>query len=373
MVSKLNINLANMWKTVINTNTSMSNMTNNVTNNSTFEVLFSQTEYNILSATLILIIATIVLGNASVLYIMYHDKNMRTPMYNLIASLAASDLGVGISTAPLTFTTVYNKGEWVLGHSACVYQALANSTFFIATMVTLMAMTMEKYFAIVRPLSRFVTPKRTKRFVAAAWILTLLISALPLIGFGRYGLSVTTMSCGIAFPKVASERMYLMLTLLLGFILPLAVMIIANCIIFKAIRKHSKRLRKHVQSKASKAGINASKKHFTVTVLIILAVFIVSWTPFLLLVVTAETADKAQNMPGFLGALAYWCGYAASAWNPIIYITRNARFRRGARKLVNTILCRRTETLSNSGSVTNVALSVRLENTANDNRRFNTM
>jgi len=329
----------------------------NATNNKTSPgatLLFSQTEYTIQAAFLLLIIVLIVLGNSLLLFILYHDKNMRTPMYILIASLAVSDFGVGVSTAPLTLVTVFSDGQWVLGDSACIFQAMANSTFFIATMLTLTAMTMEKFFSIVRPLSRFVTPKRTKRFVIVAWVLTLLFSTLPLVGFGRYGINSTTQSCGLAFPNTASERIYLMLTLFLGFMLPLGVMIVANIIIFIAIRKHSARLQRHVQGRRAKAGISASQKHFTVTVLIILAVFILSWTPFLVLAVTAENRNSAQEMPRFLGILAYWCGYAASAWNPVIYVTRNRRFREGIRFIRDKILCRepvpsnRTTSVSNS-------------------------
>ena len=268
---------------------------------------------------------------------------MRTPQFLLITSLACSDLGVGIATAPLTMVTAFNKGESVLGSTACQYQAIANSTFYIATMLTLMAMTMEKYFSIVRPLSRFVTPKRTGRFIVGAWVSTLIISMLPLVGFGRYDENKTTQSCGIAFPKLASERLFLILILFSGSVMPLFVMIVANTVIFVAVRRHSKRLRRHARGQAAKEGILASQKHFTITIVIILVVFISSWTPFFSLAITAELTDSADNIPPFLGVLAYWCGYAASAWNPVIYITRNRRFRRGAIGIKNILLCRQTD------------------------------
>ena len=345
----------------------LANLTNNMKNDSSTR-LFSPAEHNIQAAFLLLIVLLIVIGSTMLLAIIYHSKNMRTPMYILIASLAVSDFGVGISTAPLTIVIAFNNGQWVLGDYACTFQAMANSTFFIATMLTLMAMTMEKYFSIVRPLSRFITEKRTKRFVVAAWVLTLLFSSLPLLGFGRYGFNKTTQSCGLAFPDTAIERVYLVLTSFLGFVLPLGVMCVANVIIFMAIRKHSKRLKRHVQGRAAKAGVTASQKHFTVTVLIILAVFIVSWTPFLILAVTAESTDSAKNMPRVLGVIAYWCGYAASAWNPIIYVSRNRRFREGAKHLRDRILCRESGALSRRASVCNGVNSVRRVSNVIDNR-----
>lgn len=265
---------------------------------------------------------------------------MRTPQYMLIGSLAVSDFGVGIGTAPLTLVTACNNGQWYLGESACTYQAMANATFFMATMLTLMAMTMEKYFSIVRPLSRFVTGNRTKKFIVMAWLFPLIFSCLPTVGIGRFGSSTTTQSCGIAFPKTPPERVYLMLTFVLGIVFPIGVMIIAYIIIFKAICSHSKRLKRHVRGEAAKAGITASQKHFTITVAIILAVFIASWTPFLLLVVAAERTESVEELPPFLGVLAYWFGYAASAWNPVIYVTRNRRFRQGAVQMRDMIFCR---------------------------------
>ena len=336
----------------------------NVTPDAT--VLFSPTEYNLQAASLLLIVILIIVGNTSLLFIIYRDRNMRTPMYILITSLAVSDLGVGTSTAPLTLFAAFNNGQWLLGDGACTFQAMANSTFFIATMLNLMAMTMEKYFSIVRPLSRFVTKKRTKRVVILIWILTLLFSILPLVGVGRYGRNTTTQSCGLAFPKTAIERVYLILTLFVGFILPLGVMSVANVIIFMAIRKHSKRVRRHVRGKAAKAGISTSQKHFTVTVLIILAVFIVSWTPFLFLIITAENTDNAKDMPPFLGVVAYWFGYAASAWNPVIYVTRNRRIRKGARYMRDKLFCRKSKFDNRRESVGSAVYSIRREsNVAN--------
>eukprot|EP00795_Rhopilema_esculentum_P014604 gene14604-5683_t len=138
------------------------------------DTLFTNTEYTLQAMLLLLIILIIVIGNIVTLCIIYRDRNMRTPQFLLITSLACSDLGVGIATAPLTMVTAFNKGDWVLGNMACQYQAIANSTFYIATMLTLMAMTMEKYFSIVRPLSRFITPKRTRRFIVGAWVSTLI-------------------------------------------------------------------------------------------------------------------------------------------------------------------------------------------------------
>ena len=344
----------------------LANITNNMTEYSSTR-LFSPIEYNIQAAFLLLIVLLIVIGNTLLFVIIYNNKSMRTPMYILITSLAVSDFGVGISTAPLTLAIAFNNGQWVLGDSVCTFQAMANSTFFIATMLTLMAMTMEKYFSIVRPLSRFITQKRTKRFVVVAWVLTLLLSTLPLLGIGRYGFNKTTQSCGLAFPDTTIERIYLVITLFLGFVLPLGVMSIANVIIFMAIRKHSKRLRRHAQGIAAKAGVTASQKHFTMTVLIILAVFIVSWTPFLILAVTAESADSAMNMPRVLGVVAYWCGYAASAWNPIIYVSRNRRFREGARHWRDRIFCRKTAALDRRTSVSGV-YSIRRVSNVTDNR-----
>eukprot|EP00112_Aurelia_sp_Birch-Aquarium-sp1_P015641 Seg349.3 transcript_id=Seg349.3/GoldUCD/mRNA.D3Y31 product="Rhodopsin GQ-coupled" protein_id=Seg349.3/GoldUCD/D3Y31 len=282
------------------------------------------------------------MGNSTVLLIIYRDRNMRTPQYLLIANLACSDIGIGLATSPLTVATAFNQGEWALGTGICQYQAFANSSFFMVTMLTLMAMTMEKYFSIVRPLSRFVTRRRTQKFIAGAWILTFVIASFPLLGFSSYGINGTTQSCGIAYPKRTLEKLYLVMVLFLGFALPLCVMTIANARIFLAVRQHSKRLKKHAQSNVAKAGIVASQKHFTITVVIILVLFVTSWTPFFLLATVAEGSDRAEEIPPFLGVLAYWCGYAASAWNPIVYVTRNRRFRHGVTKILNEVLCKKS-------------------------------
>ena len=307
--------------------------------NSTFN-MYTESAYVAQACFLAFITLLISTGNLFILAIFYRDQNMRTPQYMLIASLSVSDLGVGMASAPLTIVTAVNHGEWKLPDATCSYQAYANSTFFMVTMLTLMAMTIEKYFAIVRPLSRFVTSSKTKKIVAITWLVTLFIASFPLFGFGQYSFNPSTLSCGIAFPKITTEKLFLLTIITLGLVMPLAVMSFAYIRIFIAIRKHSKRLMKHARGASAKASILHTQKHFAITLVIILALFVLSWTPFFLLATIAAFSKDVVQFPRGLGVTAYWLGYAASAWNPVVYVTRNKRIRNGLFKILRAIVCK---------------------------------
>ena len=310
-------------------------------------VLFTETESIIQTCTLSFIMFSIIVGNIFVLVILQKNNKMRTPQYLLVANLAVGDTGVGFLCVPFTLITALYQGKWKLGEVACQYHAFAVATFFISTILTITTMTIEKYFSLVRPLSRFMTVKRTKYAMAAIWIISLIISVFPFLNFGRYGFNHSTLSCGIAYPDTTLEKLYLILPLVLGFIVPLTVMVFSFTRIFIAVLQHSRRIEQHTKGTSAGTDVIHLQKHLTITIILILVVFVVSWTPFFILVTLAQANSDVTELPSGLGVIAYWLGYFGSAWNPIIYVTRNRYFRDEA-KLWLCFCLRKTSKRNNS-------------------------
>ncbi|XP_014448778.1 olfactory receptor 52D1-like [Tupaia chinensis] len=90
-------------------------------------------------------------GNALLLGLVVADKAFRTPMYQLLGLLAATDLILATSTVPKALAVLWGlSGEISFG--ACLTQLFVAHVAFIAESTVLLAMAMDRYVAICQPL-----------------------------------------------------------------------------------------------------------------------------------------------------------------------------------------------------------------------------
>ena len=292
-------------------------------------IIYTYTQLEIVSLCCVLffMIMLSVCGNILLIWIICTNSKMRTTQNIFVASLACTDAGLGIICMPLTLVATAYDG-WILPDAMGKLHGFCIGLLFMTTLWTITAMTIDKYFTIVYPLNRTITVSRTKYIIAGIWIMTSIWSAMPLLGWQRYTFNSSTHSYGLAIPKNIAEKMFLHMTMILGFAVPLGVMAYAYTRIYRAVQQHSKRISGFSRGKSAAEEVIKTQQHLIKTLIIVLTLFIVCWTPFCIFIVLGSFSEGDHIK--WVGTLAYWFGFSASCWNPIVYVSRSNRYKEAA-------------------------------------------
>ena len=99
---------------------------------------------------LCLIIVAAVVGNVSIWIIIISTKALRTVTNMFILVLCAADLLVSVANTPMTVYAVIS-GSWPLSGAACVIFGYINMLAFVASVLSLCNISINRYFMVYRP------------------------------------------------------------------------------------------------------------------------------------------------------------------------------------------------------------------------------
>ncbi|XP_020781085.2 olfactory receptor 1-like [Boleophthalmus pectinirostris] len=146
--------------------------------------------YLLLLGSNLLVIAAIVL-----------DRTLHQPMYVLLASLLVNQLCGSGAIFPFLLHHLLRR-EHVVSHAACFAQVFFLFFYGNVQILTLAAMSYDRYVAICRPLQYHarMSPRRTRRLLLLVWLLPLLE-----VGF-MVSLSAPLRLCGTHVSKVYCDN-----------------------------------------------------------------------------------------------------------------------------------------------------------------------
>ncbi|KYM86546.1 Octopamine receptor beta-3R [Atta colombica] len=133
-------------------------------------------------AIMISIIITALLGNALVIASVRRHRKLRVPTNRYVVSLAMADLLVAICAMTFNASVELSGGKWLLGSIMCDVWNSMDVYFSTASILHLCCISVDRYYAIVRPLEypaimRTVT---VTAMLSSAWTLPALISFIPI-------------------------------------------------------------------------------------------------------------------------------------------------------------------------------------------------
>ncbi|XP_060525978.1 octopamine receptor isoform X2 [Cylas formicarius] len=205
--------------------------------------------------TLTLLILLVIIGNVLVILSVFTYKPLRIVQNFFIVSLAVADLTVAVLVLPLN--VIYSVlGRWVFGIHICKMWLTSDVLCCTASILNLCAIALDRFWAITDPINyaQKRTVKRVLSMIAAVWILSLIISCPPLIGWNDWPdneVFLEKQEC-----RLSSRQGYVIYSSSGSFFIPLLIMTIVYIQIFVATRR---RLRERAQ--ASK--INAISRNQT--------------------------------------------------------------------------------------------------------------
>jgi len=182
------------------------------------------------------------IGNSFILYVIWKHK-LRSTTFKLVASQAVSDLMYGLIWAFLMkvvcATAVIGLPGGLL---ACeILSTLALSTFFVSVL-TMMAIAIERYLKLVQPLA---SPRSPWIPILLTWVLGLTLAFLGMFNLRTYEFFTPTLlvelSCRTAFADYATPfiRHYVSNVALhvAGYIFPVCITAVAYYKILKIVKK----------------------------------------------------------------------------------------------------------------------------------------
>lgn len=205
--------------------------------------------WHISDAALLLLIILVVFGNGVVIFAVVIDRKLKAVTTNkFIASLAVSDLLVGLVVMPLSLYYKLHDDEWTLGYTWCQFHLVSGVFSTTASIVHLVAISLDRYFAIMFPTEyqRHCVSTSTLPYLVMVWLMALAVSSTLFMEQKSHSERI----CWIDNPQ------YIVLSSLLSFFLPGAVVVYLYIKIFKKLRNHRLYMfghsaRKHVDKKQS--------------------------------------------------------------------------------------------------------------------------
>ncbi|CCF23384.1 G-protein coupled receptors family 1 profile domain-containing protein [Caenorhabditis elegans] len=341
--------------------------------------------------TYLVIIAMTVVGNTLVVVAVFSYRPLKKVQNYFLVSLAASDLAVAIFVMPLHVVTFLAGGKWLLGVTVCQFFTTADILLCTSSILNLCAIALDRYWAIHNPINY--AQKRTTKFVCIVivivWILSMLISVPPIIGWNNWQENMMEDSCGLS-----TEKAFVVFSAAGSFFLPLLVMVVVYVKIFISARQrirtnrgrsalmriqnaegdddyrkmsikrasvesartssrvgektplviadgqttvttlaaHSNPNPTAVLRKREKISV-AKEKRAAKTIAVIIFVFSFCWLPFFVAYVIRPFCETCKLHAKVEQAFT-WLGYINSSLNPFLYGILNLEFRRAFKKIL---------------------------------------
>uniref|UniRef100_G3Q182 Histamine H2 receptor n=1 Tax=Gasterosteus aculeatus aculeatus TaxID=481459 RepID=G3Q182_GASAC len=274
-----------------------------------------------LGVVLSLLILLTVSGNVLVCMAVCASRRLRCLTNCFIVSLAVTDLLLGLLVLPFSALLQLNS-EWPLGPAFCNFYISMDVMLCTASILTLLAISVDRYLAVTRPLryASVVLPWRVAVAMASVWTVSVAVSFLP-IQMGWNTVNGTVQNHGPWAPerkcRFELNRPYVLTDALLTFYLPLVAMCWTYLRILRIARAQAKRI----------IAVALREHKATVTLAAVIGAFVVCWLPYFILftVLGLKEHPDPSTVPEY--PIVLWLGYTNSALNPILYGALNRDFR----------------------------------------------
>ena len=277
------------------------------------------------------------IGNTLVIYIVCTVTQMRSSTNTLIANMAFADLLMTIDI-PYILKWVYVWNRWFgtfMGTSLCKFFHAAQVGSLAASMFSLVAISLDRSFAILLPMKKIMTRNVVRFAIAMAWLGALALMLPLMIATKNVQLEGEDgMICDEFWPDTMSPKVYITVLIVTAYFIPL--MIISLVYSMAGLRLCSRKLPGHQNPTAHKK-VQASSRRATTMLITVAVIFVLSWLPFQALeMIRIYNSTLLYEIPMNVRLVIPWFGYCNSAINPVLYVIFSGNYRREFYR----ILCR---------------------------------
>nr|BAG80980.1 opsin [Triops granarius] len=282
-------------------------------------------------------------GNVLVLYIFGKYKSLRSPTNVLVMNLAFCDLGLFVGLYPELLGNIFiNNGPWMWGDVACKIHAWCGLAFGFGQMQTLMFVSMDRYYVIVKGLKAPpLTYWKVSVWLAMVWIVSIFWATSPFFGFGNLSVDGLLNTCSYDYytrdlPTVA----YIVGSCVHAYVLPLAVIIFCYSYIVQAVFHHERQLREQaakmnvasLRSSGGKQDEMSAEFRIAKIALINCCLWLWAWTPFTVISFMGVLHDDQSIINPYVSSLPVLLAKTSAVYNPIVYGLSHPKFQQCLRE-----------------------------------------
>ncbi|XP_078384486.1 octopamine receptor beta-2R-like [Oculina patagonica] len=274
------------------------------------------------------------------------ERRFHVMRYILLASLAASDSLLLILANSFRIASTAQE-RWLFGQTMCYLNPFFARYFYFNTVLHLIAVSYERYSAIVKSPMTYdgtITKSRVVLMICI-WVAPIPLSIGPFVGWGQYVYNPEVFFCEQAWGVHSdSTARTIVISAIITLVVPSLIIAFLNWSVFKTRQDTAKTLQRNVVQVGDLAGSDTSESQMqenarrrserkaAVDVCIIIAAFMVcflpSWT-----VGFCRQFLKSSEVPAEAILVTSVIFFASTLCNPIIYSIRKRDFRAGVKNV----------------------------------------
>ena len=225
------------------------NFSSNSTGNRTEASVVDLTRAIPLALVLGAFIVFAIVGNILVILSVVCNRHLRTPTNYFIINLAIADLLLGTMVLPVS-ATLEILDRWVFGRIFCDIWAALDVLCCTASIMSLCVISIDRFIGVSHPLQYpgIVTEKRALLAMLGVWVLAIVISIGPLLGW-KQPPSPDDTEC-----PITEEPFYALFSSLGSFYIPLVVILAMYCRVYIVAKRTTKNLEAGVLRERMNSG-----------------------------------------------------------------------------------------------------------------------
>ncbi|XP_072036358.1 galanin receptor type 1-like [Amphiura filiformis] len=277
-------------------------------------------------------------------------QGMHKTMSVFITNLSFADLMFLIFCMPFA-ATIFTIPSWIFGTFMCKFVNFTMYASMLASIYTLVAMSLDRYIAVVYPL-KFVNLRTFRKSVAVTliiWTVSIAFSSPYMYVFTTEQENYTTYSetyCVERWNHTRHRPRYHIFLFLCGYALPFIVITVAYlrilCVLWRKFQP---------TSDGTQSNISKSKKKVTLMVCIVVTAFGFCWLPHHIINLWMGFGDfEFTTATMIFKIFSLSISSLNSSINPIIYSVMSDNFRHALSKAIHHVLWKRERAASFSHS-----------------------
>ena len=271
-------------------------------------------------------------GNTIAIYFAVTKKASNRITNMLIFNMATADLIVTISVMPFSVLVLYVGERWiggVFGEISCKIVPFIMQMSIPASILIVVAVSIDRFFAIVYPMKPRVLPK-TKMTTFVIWVCSASYAVPVVISFGIHE-QEGIYFCSVFFPPLGnnttSVQIYYLITFIFLYCAPLLILTVLYTLMSRKLWKRI--IPGNVTEERHKSS-EQEKRRVIITLITITVVFAAFWFPAHVMhyITYFRRTDVYPKVPMEIEWLFYWIGHANSCVNPCLYVLLSRGYRR---------------------------------------------
>ena len=287
----------------------------------------SDAEVSIVTVLYAFTMLAAIVGNSFLIYIVWKKPEVRSLTSSMFVNMAIADLLVTLFMMPLSIVNAHTESKWKVpglpGDIICRSCILISYATLIASILCLVFMAIDRYCAIVCPLSVHSVWFRKAKFVTPLiWVMSIALMAIMLVIY-KLDYEYCEIDPDVLGQNATFRGVYLYI-FFITYIIPLAII----CPLYaKAARKlwFNQAPGNHLIEEQQRRQLVTRK--VVRMLVIIVVVFAICWLPAQVLHLFRVATTFRENPPAIIIYLGFWVAHANSAINPWLYIALSTKIR----------------------------------------------